>query len=32
MPDIYAYTDSRMFLKDYYNEQKKAHRFPYCLS
>jgi uncharacterized protein (TIGR02147 family) len=25
MPDIFAYTDSRLFLKDYYDEQKKAN-------
>lgn len=25
MPDIFAYSDSRLFLKDYYAEQKKAH-------
>jgi uncharacterized protein (TIGR02147 family) len=24
MPDIFAYTDSRLFLKDYYEEQKKV--------
>ena len=24
MPDIFTYTDSRLFLKDYYEEQKKA--------
>lgn len=25
MPDIFAYSDSRLFLKDYYAEHKKAH-------
>lgn len=25
MPDIFTYSDSRSFLKDYYDEQKKAH-------
>jgi uncharacterized protein (TIGR02147 family) len=25
MPDIFAYTDCRLFLKDYYGEQKKAN-------
>jgi uncharacterized protein (TIGR02147 family) len=25
MPDIFTYSDSRLFLKDYYDEQKKAH-------
>jgi uncharacterized protein (TIGR02147 family) len=27
MPDIFAYTDSRLFLRDYYDEQKKTHAF-----
>lgn len=27
MPDIFAYNDSRLFLLDYYNEQKEMHSF-----
>ena len=25
MPDIFAYSDSRLFLKDFYEERKKAN-------
>jgi uncharacterized protein (TIGR02147 family) len=25
MPDIFTYSNSRLFLKDYYGERKKAH-------